>query len=432
MATMTEIPKQADTVIIGAGIAGTATAWYLAKKGIRAVVCEKGRIAGEQSSRNWGFVRQQGRDPAEIPLMMEANGIWRGLSQELNADLEWRAGGNLVIFRTEEDRATFEKWMEHAKAHGLDSRIVERDEIQRVAPGTTLGALGGIYTESDAQAEPTKVTAALARTAEGRGATFLENCAVLRVNREAGRVSGVETEHGEIKAKTVVLATGAWSSKMMKHLGLDFPQVWVLGSVGRTEPAPKVADSAIWAGIACRQRDDGRITFAQRSADADVTVQAILHARAFRRLGQDFAGEFNLRLRKIFFDTAMGHFSEQALHNELLRHRVLDPKPNMKVIAKGLGELQAAYPQLKGLKLQKSWAGYIELTPDLLPVLEAMDQPEGLIVATGFSGHGFGMGPITGKLVSELVAGEQPSQDLKPFRFSRFHDGSIVAPGTAV
>ena len=143
MATMTEIPKHADAIIIGAGIAGTATAWYLAQKGIKAVVCEKGRIAGEQSSRNWGFVRQQGRDAAEIPLMMEANRIWRGLERELNADLEWRAGGNMVVFRGEEDRAQFEKWMEHAQAHGLDSRLVDPSEIQQIAPGTTLGRYGG-------------------------------------------------------------------------------------------------------------------------------------------------------------------------------------------------------------------------------------------------------------------------------------------------
>lgn len=429
---MTDIPAAADAVIIGAGIAGTATAWYLAQKGIKAVVCEKGRIAGEQSSRNWGFVRQQGRDPAEIPLMMEANRIWRGLEQELNADLEWRAGGNLVVFRGEEDRALFEKWMDHANAHGLDSRLVDQSEIQRIAPSTTLGSFGGIYTESDGQAEPRKVTAALARSAEGRGATFLENCAVFKVVQEGGRVTGVLTEHGEIRASRVVLATGAWSSKMLNRLGLKFPQIWVLGSVGRTEPAPKIADSAIWAGVAMRQREDGRVNFAIRSADADITLQSILHARAFLKLGQSYAGDYSLHLKKLSFDTALGHFSDAALQNELLRYRVLDPKPNQRALNNGFDQLRAAYPVLKDIKLQTSWAGYIELTPDLLPVIDAVDTPRGMVIATGFSGHGFGMGPIVGKLVSELVAGEEPSHDLHPFRFSRFHDGSIVAPGTAV
>ncbi|MBV38952.1 MAG: hypothetical protein CMM23_09930 [Rhodospirillaceae bacterium] len=101
--------KTADVVVIGAGIAGTATAYYLAKGGASVIVCEKGEIAGEQSSRNWGFVRQQGRDPAEIPLMMEANKIWRGLERELNADLEWLSAGNLVTFDTDEEAAGWEQ-----------------------------------------------------------------------------------------------------------------------------------------------------------------------------------------------------------------------------------------------------------------------------------------------------------------------------------
>ena len=116
----------------------------------------------------------------------------------------------------------------------------------------------------------------------------------------------------------------------------------------------------------------------------------------------------------------------------MLRYRVLDPKPNQKALNNGFNQLRAAYPALKDIKLQTSWAGYIELTPDLLPVIDAVDTPDGMVIATGFSGHGFGMGPIIGKLVSEMVAGEETSHDLHPFRLRRFTDGSAVAPGTAV
>ncbi|WP_417520162.1 NAD(P)/FAD-dependent oxidoreductase [Minwuia sp.] len=429
---MGDIPTQADVVVIGAGTAGTASAWYLAKRGLKVVVCEKGRIAGEQASRNWGFVRQQGRDPAEIPLMMEANRIWQGLERELNADLEWTRRGNLVVFRDEAERAMFEGWMDHAKAHGLDSRIVDRAEIGRLIPGTTLGALGGIYTASDGHAEPAKVTPSIARAAEGRGATFLENCAVFGLIREAGRVAGVVTEKGEIRAPHVVLASGAWSSKMMAHMGLVFPQVWVKGSVGRTGPAPEVTGPAVWAGVALRQRQDGSINFAVRSADADLTMQMLLHSRTFMKLGTQHLRDFHFRLRKLSFDTALGHFSQTALERELVRYRTLDPEPNHKVLEGALAELKRAVPALGDIRMAKSWAGYIDMTPDLLPVIEAMDTPKGLVVATGFSGHGHGMGPIVGRLVSEIIADGQPSLDLSAFRFSRFHDGSDLSAATAV
>ncbi|WP_416899249.1 MAG: NAD(P)/FAD-dependent oxidoreductase [Minwuia sp.] len=432
MSDTRSIPKEADVVVIGAGIHGTATAYYLTHRNMNVVVCEKGRIAGEQSSRNWGFVRQQGRDPAEIPLMMEANGIWRGLERELNADLEWTVGGNMVVFRTGEERAMFERWMEHAKGAGLDSRIIDRSEVERIVPGTTLGELGAIYTASDGHAEPAKATPALARAAEGRGATFLENCAVFRVLTEGGHVSGVMTEHGEIRAPVVVLATGAWSSKMLSHLGLKFPQVWIKGSVGRTEPVAPISESAVWGGVAFRQRQDGSINFAVRSSDADLMMQTVLHGRHFFGVGKQHMRDFRIRFRRILFDTAMGHFSERALARELTRYRTLDPEPNHAVLAAALTDLKRAIPAVGEAATAKSWAGYIDMTPDLLPVIEAQENPRGLILATGFSGHGFGMGPIVGKLVAQIIAVGQPSLDLSAFRFSRFHDGTDLTAGTAV
>ena len=127
--------RTADVVIIGAGIAGTATAYYLAKGGAKVVVCEKGVIAGEQSSRNWGFVRQQGRDPAEIPLMMEANKIWAGLERELNADLEWLSAGNMVTFANDEEAAGWEDWRQLAAGYGLSAKILSRGELDAMIPG---------------------------------------------------------------------------------------------------------------------------------------------------------------------------------------------------------------------------------------------------------------------------------------------------------
>lgn len=432
MAAMREIPTSADVVVIGAGIHGAATAYYLTQRNMDVVVCEKGRIAGEQSSRNWGFVRQQGRDPAEIPLMMEANRIWRELERDLNADLEWTVGGNMVVFRSEQERAMFEGWMDHARAHGLDSRIIDRAEVERIVPGATIGELGAIYTASDGHAEPAKAAPALARAAEGRGATFLEDCAVFEVLTEGGHVSGVRTEHGEIRAPVVVLATGAWSSKMLSHLGLKFPQVWIKGSVGRTAPVAPISETAVWGGVAFRQRQDGSINFAVRSSDADLTMQTILHGRHFFGIGKEHMRDFRIRFRRILLDTAMGHFSKEALERELVRYRTLDPEPNHAVLDAALAELKRAIPAVGDAGMQKSWAGYIDMTPDLLPVIEAQHNPRGLVIATGFSGHGFGMGPIVGKLVAQIIAVGEPSLDLSAFRFGRFHDGSDLTAGTAV
>ena len=132
--------------MVGGGIVGCATAYYLARRGVRVTLLERGEVAGEQSGRNWGFVRQQGRDPSEVPLMVAANRIWRGLEQELDADIEWIQGGNLALAPTPERLALFEGWLPTARQSGLDTRLVTPREIQDLLPGMAATWVGGLYT----------------------------------------------------------------------------------------------------------------------------------------------------------------------------------------------------------------------------------------------------------------------------------------------
>jgi glycine/D-amino acid oxidase-like deaminating enzyme len=424
--------KSVDVVIIGAGIAGTASAYFLAKRGASVVVCEKGEVAGEQSSRNWGFVRQQGRDPAEIPLMVQSNAIWQGLERELNEDIEWLQQGNLITFSSEEERAGWEAWIETAAEHGLHSRMLSRSEIDAVMPGHAFDCLGAVFTENDGQAEPTKVTPALRRAAEGRGAEFLTHCAVFDFEKSGGALSGVVTERGVIRAPVVVCAAGAWSGRMLRLLGLRLPQIWLKGSVARTTAAPVVSHAATWTGVAFRQRRDGTMNTATRSADHDLTIDSILNFPAFsggyRRNRQDV----KLHLNHLFADLFMGRFSHAALRRELTRHRILDPEPNHASLQQTLEQLKTLMPAFAEVEIERSWAGYIDFTPDMLPTIDALDDPTGLVLATGFSGHGFGMGPIVGRLVSELILDGEPSLDLSAFRFGRFSDGSELTPFAVV
>src|SRR6266404_2552253 len=127
--------RDADVVVVGAGIVGCATAYFLARRGARVVVVERGSVPGEQSRKNWGFVRQQGRDPAEVPLVMEANRIWRGLERELGADIEWTQGGNLALAADDARMARFEAWLAIAREAGLETRLLRARDLGAVAPG---------------------------------------------------------------------------------------------------------------------------------------------------------------------------------------------------------------------------------------------------------------------------------------------------------
>jgi len=422
--------RAADVVVIGGGIVGSATAYHLARRGVGVVLVERNEIAGEQSGRNWGFVRQQGRDPAEVPLMMEANRIWRGLEQELGADIEWVQGGNLALAATPERVALFEAWLGTAREAGLDTRVLSAREVAALLPGMARTWLGGLYTASDGHAEPAKATQALADAAVKQGARLYPRCAVLGIETEGGRVSGVRTESGTVRARTVVCAAGAWSARLIRPLGLHLPQRWVRATVARTTPAPPLTRAGVWGpAVSFRQRRDGTLNLAAGgAADHDITFQSFRHARLFfpnywknRKLFRFHVG------RPLLRDLAGLLPGSLARRHPLTWDRDAGPPPNPAKVRRSLAELRALYPSIGALEITRSWAGYIDATPDALPVVGAAGPP-GLVLATGFTGHGFAMGPIVGRLVTEIVTDGTPSLDLRAFRFSRFAEGVVGTP----
>jgi len=423
--------READVVVVGAGIVGSAAAYFLARRGARVVVVERGRVPGEQSRKNWGFVRQQGRDPLEMPLVMEANRMWRGLERELDADLDWVQGGNLALAADAERLARFEAWMPVAREFGLETRVLRGADLQRIVPGLGGDWVGGMYTPGDGHAEPEKATDAFARAAVAHGASLRLDCAVQGVTTRAGAVSGVVTERGEIRAPAVVCAAGAWSARLARTLALDLPQRWVRGTVARTTVAPVVTRCAVWGpGVAFRQRRDGSFNIAAGGAlDHDVTLDSLRQLRFFLPNFWKNKSLFRFHVgRPLLASVAAALPGSPARRQPLVWDRALEPAPNPAKVQRSLAELQRVLPALPPLGIAKSWAGYIDAAPDLVPVLGEVPGLSGFVLATGFSGHGFAMGPIAGRLVAELIVDGKPSLDISGFRFSRFADRAIGKP----
>src|SRR5215470_2597346 len=230
------LPDRADVVIIGGGIIGTSAALFLAQKGVSAALVEKGHIAGEQSSRNWGWCRKMARDPREIPLVIESLRQWQGMNETVEAETGFRTCGIMYLGETEADLARYEAWLEEARPYQLDTRLIGADEIAAHLPGLATKWAGGLFTASDGKAEPQMAAPAIAEAARRLGAGVITGCAVRGIETAAGRVSGVVTEQGRIACQSVVLAGGAWSRLFAGNLGIELPQLKVLASVMRTEP----------------------------------------------------------------------------------------------------------------------------------------------------------------------------------------------------
>jgi len=421
-----------DAVVIGGGIVGTSAAWYLTKKGLRPLLLEKGRIAGEQSSRNWGFVRQQGRDPFEVPLMIECNRMWQGLEAELGADLGWRMGGNIKIAGNAETMATYEKWLDVARQFQLRTRSVTPKEIGEIVSGMQGDFVGGIFTENDGQAEPEKVSDAFAAAAKRAGAEIAPGEAALEIVTEGGRVSGVRSERRFVKCDKVIVAAGAWSSRLLRPLGLDLPQLLVRASVTLIAPVRPITACGVWSPrVGFRQRRDGSVNLADGKTDHFAIPDSLRHLKAYWPNMKANRGHMSIKVGTPFVEGLIDKLRGEPV-DAYTKTRVLDPAPNDRRNASAVAAFRDAFPDIGETRVQRSWAGMMDITPDAIPVIDAPGKPAGLVIATGMSAHGFGMGPITGRLAAELAADGKPSMDVSGFRFARFTDGTMIGPRAAV
>jgi glycine/D-amino acid oxidase-like deaminating enzyme len=428
------LPKAVDVTVIGAGVIGMSTAWFLTRAGLSVLVCEKGRVAGEQSSRNWGWVRQQGRDPAELPIMMDSIRIWETLAEQTGEDLGFAQHGVLYLADTDAELARYEQWLEIAGQHQLDTRMLNAAQVDAMIPQGAGQWRGALYTPSDGRAEPLQAVPGLARAAQRNGCKIVEGCAVRVIETQAGRVCGVITEHGPVKTQAVVCAAGAWASLFSRNAGVDFPQLTVRSTAARTAPAPDIySGNASDRDVAFRRRMDNGYTVALGDYG-----EHYLGADSFRYLSK-----FLPALRTAWRDTrvrlrggVMQRFPASHWQGDertaFERIRVLNPAPCPWAIAQIRARLAKRLPALANLEFAETWAGMIDVTPDIVPVMDESPAHRGYFVAAGFSGHGFGIGPGAGRVLADKVLGRPPVHDLHRFRLSRFSDGTRIVPGPSL
>ncbi|MFV3415366.1 NAD(P)/FAD-dependent oxidoreductase [Pseudomonas nitroreducens] len=426
------LPEQADVVIAGSGIMGCATAWQLAGLGLSVLVLDKAGLASQQSTRAWGFVRQQARDPAEVPLMMACIPLWERLEEELQLPLEWRQGGCLYLAETPEQQRKYEDWLKVAANFGLGTRLLSRAEVAQLMPALSDPALGALYTANDGQAEPRRVAPGYALRAIERGAVFVEGCGVTGIDRAAGAVCGVQTERGYVKTRQLLVCAGASSWRLVQSLGLELPQQGVRCTVSRTSPGPDIgAQSFIGHGIGFRQRADGSLNLADETqADIDLNLDYLRGAKHYLPHLPEHRAGFSFKLNGALFHDLRQRLpgSERSLNGPVLGERDPQVKANTSRVFAAQKNLVKAFPALHDLKVVESWAGLIDVLPDGIPVLDAPAEVPGLLIATGFCGHGFAMGPIVGQLMSQWISNGEPGMDLHAFRLRRFADGTAGRP----
>lgn len=370
--------KTADVIVIGSGVIGCAAAYYMAKKGMSVLVLDQDESVGNGgSSRNGGGVRQSGRDSRELPLAIYGvENVWPTLSDELGVDVEYHKEGNLRLGKTETHKQILTGLTEKAVACGLNVRMIDAEEVRKINPYLSEEVTCASWCPTDGHANPLTTTLGFYKNARALGVVFHMGEKVVKLEKVHGKLRRVCTKTTVYEADQVLVAAGYASRFLTQTVGIDVPMREELIEALVTEAEPKMFPQMLG------------------TADADFYGHQTNH------------GSF-------VFGGATG-MESTVLDNGTNRTSSLTAP----CICRGIMKY---VPKLADAKIVRTWAGYEDLSIDGIPVISKVEEVPGLLLACGFTGHGFGISPVVGQLLAQLAAGETPMLSLQEFRYDRFH-----------
>jgi sarcosine oxidase subunit beta len=379
-------PKEAEVVVIGGGVVGSATAYFLAQAGKRVVLVDKGYKAGEASAANAAFVWSITRKPGiDIRLAMHSFSIHRQLQGELDKDFEYVHNGGLLVI---DDEAQFPFVEAHLHARAEDGYPLEMIDAKQVLELEPLlnreRILGAVFSADDGTTNPIFLVISLNLQAQKLGAKIFHHTEVKGIEVQGGKVKGVITDKGTIQTETVVNAAGSWGCFIGEMVGLKVPITPFQLAMLVTEQLPPCISHPIMGASYMLEEDTGKT--------GGLGCGLIISQQA--------AG--NLLIGASWRDTG---YDKTMIQEEI--------ELMASVNVQGM-------PMLKNVRVIRSYANFFPHTEDDLPILGKVDGVEGFIMACGHNGHGIGMGPGSGKMIQELICTGETSIPLDELSLSRF------------
>ena len=373
-----------DVVVIGGGIAGCAAAVALRGAGLTVVVFEKDLCGAGASGVNFGGVRQQGRDLAELPLARRARPLWDRLAERLGEDVEFQATGHLKLARSEDDMAQLERYAGAAAELGLALELLGAKAIRSRAPWLGPEVIGASLCAEDGQANPRLVGPAFARLARRVGADVREHAPAIESAR-SGDGFTTRTDGIEVRSRFLVNTAGVAAGRVAQWFGEDVPLRPLVPNMLVTEPLPFFIDRSIGVcggGVYLRQIARGNAILGGGAGWGDAT-------------------------------------SDRS-------------RPLTAVSLAAMTKALAIVPALAGAHVIRTWTGIDGQMPDHIPVIGFSATTPNLVHAFGFSGHGFQLGPVVGEIIAELITQGRSTSPLAPFAIDRFANPASIEPASAV
>ncbi len=426
--TLDTLPSEADVVVIGGGIAGISTALFLNERGLKTVVLEKGVVAGEQSGRAFGWIYSNGWDLGKLEVANRSKTIWQGFAARFGEDIGYRQSGNFSLIADDEGVEYYNGWLKEAKAMHpqMDARLVSGSELDALIPGASEKFKAALYQGSDGTAEPAWSVSKIAMGAIREGVRIVAPCAARTIEREGGKVAGVHTEHGCIKAKAVVIAGGAWSSYFARNAGVSFPQLSINSGMQRLSAIPGALPGAGYGpDFTWRMMANGETSVGVGSNAAPITADSFRYLMDFMPTLKYSDGLVKIQMSSDLFRSLRMPSSWNAQETSPFEQvRMLSGHVDTAEIDIALANLRRAFPQYEAAVVKERWAGMIDATPDSTQYIDQAPDVPGLFVITGFSGNGLTTAPASGEMIAQMIAGEKTTCDPNIYRMARFTDGS--------
>lgn len=350
-----------SVVIVGGGLMGLSAAFHLrrADPTVSVTVLERAAIGAAASGASAAGVRAMGRDPAERALALASLARWPDLHHELEADVRYHRGGGLRLALDEPAWRATASWIEDQRADGVPVEVVDAATARRLAPGVTPESLGGVWCPIDGHADAMATVRAFANAARRLGARIEESVGVRALVTERGRVVAVERTDGlRAPCDGAIVTAGTWSASLLTPLGVRLPLETRALQMLLTAPAPKTLAPVLGGfeqKLSLKQLDDGAYLIG-------------------------------------------GGWPARITDHEGNRYEMLDDS-----VTASLEVARLIYPAVRSGALARQWAGLEAFTPDGLPVIGPVPDVEGLLVAAGFSGHGFALSPVVGDVLARLA-----------------------------
>ncbi len=391
--------SDADVIVVGGGIVGAATAYFLACRKVSVLLVEAETPAWGASGRNPGY---QWLHTRRAGLQMELGMVGRRLADDLAQELdgfEFRPSGGMIYFFDERQRPLFESLVAERRAAGLPMELIDGKQAREHCPALSDRVAGATWNPLDAHQNTRKLVEALVAGAERHGARLLSGARVEALIMEGQRCTGIRTKAGNFTAGTVILAAGSWTPKLLAPHGIDVPITAMRLQVVETEPAPFRFEPLLYGPTALKQYAFIR------------DLPAYSDVGASHPLESTFDGVE-------FLELAVQREDGRILLGCPMDFPGLDDRPTVSGLALTLAVLSEAMPPIKSLAVERIWAGLLPQTPDALPIIGPVPGMDGLMLNAG---HVFGnlAGPLSGKILAQSMTGERPDFDLEHFRFDR-------------